>query len=361
MNIVVRVDSSFDIGAGHLMRCLTLANALRERGAHVSFVCGDSPGNQNSILRKQRYIVYELKAPPTESFSSVSVSMDGVAVDWEFDAQQTIQSLIGDIDKIDWLIVDHFSLDARWEAKIKDHVKKIMVIDNLADRAHNCDLLLDYEDLNGDVSDRYLDHVPERCLRLLGPRYVILRPEFAKMRKIVKCRNGSIKNILIFMGSSDQLNITGQILETLVAVTVEKFHIDVVVGYINPHKVTIQHLCSKVPNATYHCQTSDMASLMARSDLMIGTAGVSIWEACCLGLPSMVIVTAKNQELATKTLATKGILTNLGVQGNLSMQNFKANIRDMFNDSSICRSQSKKAYELVDGDGVEKIISNVLS
>lgn len=311
MKISIRVDSSLEMGSGHLMRCLTLADALRENGAEVSFVCRELPGNFSAYLEEKGFEVQRL--PYDKSLSGdIEKSLKHSAwlgADWETDALQTVEILTG--EQADWLIVDHYAIDYRWEVKLRLYTKKIMVIDDIADRQHDCDLLLD-QNLYEDMESRYDGLVSEDCQKMLGPKYALLRREFVEARKNLKMRDGTVKRILIFFGGSDPTNETEKALEAVHMINRPDIAVDVVVGSANPHKEKIEGLCSKLQNAHFHCQVDNMAELMVKADLAIGAGGSTTWERCFLGLPAITLTIAENQVETTSAVEATGAAWNLG-------------------------------------------------
>jgi len=196
LKILIRTDSSVQIGTGHVMRCLTLADELRERGAEIVFVCRDFAGNLCG------YTEGNLKHAAW------------LGADWQTDARQ-VEEIIKDFNTHpDWLVVDHYALDERWERYLRSYVKKIMVIDDLADRPHDCDLLLD-QNFYENLESRYDGLAPSGCKKLLGPKYALLRPEFREERKNLRKRDGYVKRIMIFFGGSDPTNETTKALEAV--------------------------------------------------------------------------------------------------------------------------------------------------
>ena len=144
MNIAFRVDASCIIGSGHVMRCLVLAEKLRSNGHHVSFVCRAYPGNLIDLIKNNGFTVYELIFSECESYINQKLSDDYSQWLWltqEHDAVDTLTQLEG--IQIDWIIVDHYSLDVVWEKRLTSRVENIMIIDDLANRQHDCKLLLD--------------------------------------------------------------------------------------------------------------------------------------------------------------------------------------------------------------------------
>jgi len=342
MNILIRTDASEQIGSGHIMRCLTLANELRQK-ACVSFICRNLPGNMCDYIEQQGYVVHRLPLQET---------------DWQTDAKQTGAILAAENRLIDWLIVDHYSLDAQWEIAIRPYINKIMVIDDLANRSHNCDILLD-QNLYVDMENRYHDLVPRHCKQLLGPKYALLRPEFLAARKTLRKRDGNIKRILIFMGGSDPTNETAKALESIKLLNRTDITVDVVVGASNPHKEQVKQICDNLSNAAYYCQVSNMAELMVKADLAIGAGGSSNWERCCLGLPSLVITIAENQEELTQTLHEQAYLISLGTKEKVSAETIWQNLYDILNEAEIVLSFIDRGKQLVDGNGVKRVSSMI--
>lgn len=303
MNIVIRTDASIEIGTGHVMRCLTLAKQLRSEGAIVTFLCRKFPGNTMNFIEREGFDVVSLP------FIGKINSIEWIRNNWEQDAEDT-KSILEDLyQEVDVLIVDHYGLDARWEKNIKSYVNKIMVIDDLANRPHNCDLLVD-QNYYMNIHSRYKSLVPNDCVQLLGPDYILLRDEFLNVDTNQIKRTGEINNILIFFGGSDP---TGETLKALKAVrNLDISKINVVVGAANPRKGQVEQLCTELSNAIFYCQVNNMASLMLEADLAIGAGGVTTWERCYLKLPSLVTIVAPNQLKLTTDVVSTGSLINLG-------------------------------------------------
>lgn len=310
MKILFRTDASVEIGSGHLMRCLTLADQLRAEGAEVAFVCRELPGAMFDLLHTCGYRFAKLPLAEVGKDSQ------------QFDAEETIQAA-GQLfpDSIDWVVVDHYELDVLWERMLRPHVCKLMVIDDLANRSHDCDLLLD-QNYYRDQDQRYLGLVPEKCVTLLGPEYVLLRPEFAETKQRIRVRNGSVQRILVFFGGSDPTNQTQKALEALRLLERPDIEVDVVVGSTNPNRNTIQALCDELPNVTFHCQVSNMAELILNADLAIGAGGAAMWERCYLGLPTITVVFAANQESTTEDVARLGAIEYLGWSDQLDASDY---------------------------------------
>ncbi|RKT45232.1 UDP-2,4-diacetamido-2,4,6-trideoxy-beta-L-altropyranose hydrolase [Thiocapsa rosea] len=311
MIVAFRTDASLDIGTGHVMRCLTLADALRERGAACRFICRAHPGNLIDLVRDRGHTVVDLPAasydlPPASVTASAPAHARWLGTDWATDARQTANALAD--APFDWIIVDHYALDARWEHLLRPACQRLMVIDDLADRPHDCDLLLD-QNLGRNAGD-YASQVPRDCTLLIGPRYALLRPEFAALRaqSLARREKPQFKRLLITMGGVDKDNATGQVLDALKDCALPAgCEITVVMGPHAPWLEKIKAQGHGMPwSTTVLTNVADMARLMTESDLVIGAAGSSSWERCCLALPSMILVLADNQRVIAHALQANG-------------------------------------------------------
>ena len=313
MQIVFRVDSSIILGSGHLMRCLTLAGRLRkEKHAEIHFISRDLEGNLHDKIKDAGFILHALpRHAPVERLEGYAAWL---TVSQEADAAETkaILQLIGLVDR---LVVDNYALDETWERQMRPFAREIFVIDDLADRKHECDVLLD-QNFYLDKESRYIGLVPETCKLLLGPKHALLREEFYEARKHLRKRDGRIQRILVFYGGSDLTNETMKALHALCA-----FHemqrgvaVDVIVGAGNPRREEIRAFCNAPSREwmTYYCQVDNMAEFMVRADLMLGAGGSTTWERCFLELPSIVTSVAENQRRIAADCAAAGYITYLG-------------------------------------------------
>jgi UDP-2,4-diacetamido-2,4,6-trideoxy-beta-L-altropyranose hydrolase len=323
MRIAFRVDASLQIGSGHVMRCLTLADALASQGAQCHFISREFVGNLLALIRQRGYVVDVLPAPtePAQVAAPKGDKNDSgqrtvyegwLGISWEKDAEQT--RIILEKLQPDWLLVDHYALEQQWEAALRPHYMKLMVIDDLADRVHQCDLLLDQN--LGRQPQAYASLVPAQCLLLIGPQYALLRTEFAALRpySLQRRQQPVLKQILITMGGVDQPNATGQVLQALRGCALPPdCRISVVMGLQAPWIQQVQAQAKDMPWPTeVHVNISDMAQRMVDSDLAIGAAGSTSWERSCLGLPTLLIVLAANQLPGAKGLQVAGAARLIG-------------------------------------------------
>ena len=334
MLAVIRADASTSIGSGHVMRCLTLAHRLKkEKNAKVVFVMRVLPGNLIGVVEKQEFEV--LKLP----LASQKYSLNGyglwLTVPMEVDAQQTIEVLQHYLqehgcDVVDRLIVDSYALDEQWELMLRPYCGEIMVIDDLANRKHDCDILLDQNFyLNKDV--RYAGLVPEHCKMLLGPEHALLREEFYEAKKHLRKRDGNIKNILVFYGGSDLTNETEKAIKALVQLHDEgySFTADIITGLSNSRRGKIEKICSKYHFLHYYCQVSNMAEFMNKADLMLGAGGSTTWERLYMELPTLVTAVAENQIQGCEDCCKAGLINYLGEVANVTISTIIAAIRNI--------------------------------
>jgi UDP-2,4-diacetamido-2,4,6-trideoxy-beta-L-altropyranose hydrolase len=359
MKVVIRVDSSQQIGSGHLVRCRTLAETLRKQGAEICFICREHIGHLSDWLSQSDFAVTLLATSELQNNIGDGENYGSwLGVSQNMDALETIHILGENI--VDFLIVDHYGLDERWENLLRPYVKKILVIDDLANRRHDCDLLLDQnESLNG--ASRYLGLVPENCQLLIGCRYALLRSEYAKFRKMLQPRTKEVRRILIFFGGSDAHNMTGLAIAVLSSPEFLYLHLDVVVGAMNPHRLQLEEQANLRQNTTLYSPRPHLADLMAQADLAIAAGGTTTWELACMGLPSIVITVAENQKAIAATLEAKGMIVYLGDHQQITSEKIRAALQCIIGDDQRREQISKKGKKLVDGNGVAHVVSKIVN
>lgn len=332
--VFIRADASSLIGSGHVMRCLTLAHRLKkEKNAKVVFVMRVLPGNLISVVEKQGFGVLKL-LPANQKYSLSGYGL-WLTVPMDVDAQQTIEVLQHYLqdhgcDVVDRLIVDSYALDEQWELMLRPYCREIMVIDDLANRRHDCDILLDQNFyLNKDV--RYVGLVPEHCKMLLGPDHALLREEFYEAKKHLRKRDGNIKNILVFYGGSDLTNETEKAIKALVQLHDEgyNFTADIITGVSNSRREKIEKICSKYHFFHYYCQVSNMAEFMNKADLMLGAGGSTTWERLYMELPTLVTAVAENQIQGCEDCCKAGMINYLGKAASVTVGIIQEAIKQM--------------------------------
>ena len=281
-----------------------------------------------------------------------------LGADWKTDAEETGQFLEQN-SPIDWLIVDHYALDNRWEQTLRPLVGKVMVIDDLYNRPHHCDVLLDQNFSKHE--GKYDDLVQDNCLQLLGPKYSMLREEFREARKHLNPRSGELRRLLVSFGGVDRTNQTKKVLEAVNLLKKPELKVDVVVGQANPNQSTLKQLISILPNACLHVQVENMSQLMQKADLSIGGGGTTTWERCCLGLPSLVITTAENQHPIAEALNEFGYLMHIGKAEETSVETILAYLKSFCGNPGFLKFLGKSALSLIDGNGIDRVTTKLLN
>ena len=361
MFVVFRADASLEIGTGHVMRCLTLADALRERGVDCLFVCRRHPGNLIEAIESRGFRVEALPIAVGGEGGDGDAAAEHagwLGAPWKLDAAQTRAGMNN--RRADWLVVDHYAIGAQWERQIEASASHLMVIDDLANRPHFCDLLMDQN--LGRTEESYQRLVPAACRVFAGAEYALLRKEFPALREksLARRQPPKIRQLLIAMGGVDKDNATGAILETLSRNGVPKdCSVTVVLGKHCPWIDEVKHLASTLPShIDVHVDTPDMAKLMADSDLAIGGAGSTSWERCCLGVPSIQVVLASNQsEIAAALQAAGAAITVDAATLESAMAEVLGRI---FSTPSLIGEMSRAAAKVTSGQGVATVTGYML-
>lgn len=345
------MDASSQIGTGHFMRCYTLACELAKQDAQVCFISQNLPMHLIKMLINKEMKFVHLGFGETQDSIDELAHASWLGTSQARDAQASKRAFAN--HPLDLIVVDHYALDHRWESAIRENCEKLMVIDDLADRKHDCDILLD-QNYYPDMQMRYNLKVPAHCRILLGPHYALLREEFRLLRMNLSPRIGEVKRILVFFGGIDVNNYTGFAIQALEELNV-KGRVDVVIGAQHPKKNHIQQSCAK-NGYVCHVQTSRMAQLMAEADLAIGAGGSASWERCCLGLPSLLLATADNQVRIVEALASIGACF---YDKNCDLKTIENHISFLLSTPSKVHTASKRAYSLVDGEGAIRVVKEL--
>ncbi|MFC6334881.1 UDP-2,4-diacetamido-2,4,6-trideoxy-beta-L-altropyranose hydrolase [Paenibacillus septentrionalis] len=310
MRILIRADASTVIGSGHVMRCLTIANNFRRLGHQVVFWMSELPGHLIDLV-----------------------------ISKGFSVTQTVM-------KADLLIVDHYQFGVEWETEMRAWAKKIIVIDDLANRRHDCDLLLD-QNVVPNYEHRYDALVPAQCRKLLGPTYLIMRDEFVAARGKSRNRSGKVERLLVFMGGSDPTDETTKVLQALQHTNTSFKHVDVVVGNSCVKRDDIKRLCEDM-QLHYYCQIDYMAELMRLADFSIGAGGSSMWERCYVGLPSASTVVAENQRLSTNTAEELNAIIQIGWHVDVSSTHYLQLLDKLPAMSEQLMAMSEQGYKITE-------------
>jgi UDP-2,4-diacetamido-2,4,6-trideoxy-beta-L-altropyranose hydrolase len=301
LTIVFRADAGPLIGIGHVMRCLSLARALTAQGADCVFACDDTT---------------RATVPALSDFPVMDANTHSPC---------------------DWLVVDHYRLDKAFETPARAWAKRILVIDDLADRPHDCDMLLD-QTVGRDPA-AYEGLLPPHARILTGSRHALLRPEF---RTPGRDAGGPV---LVSMGGTDPANATGLVLDALAELDRP---VVVVMGSKAPHLETV-----KAKAARLLVDVDDMAALMRTCAVAVGAAGTSALERAALGLPTVTLVIADNQRQVAKGLESAGAALCVDLDGAA----IRAAVERLLSDPG---AMAARARALCDGLGADRLAQVML-
>lgn len=280
--------------------------------------------------------------------SSMASAANAIAVFRESDARQTVAAIESCGGRPDLLVVDHYMLDKSWESILRPNVGRIFVIDDLADRAHDCDLLLD-QNLHDSPNSRYSGLVPSTARVFVGPRYALIRPEFSSAPVIP--RTEGLRRMLVFFGGVDSTNESLKIVQALRLMGSDAPETDLVLGPANPHLDSMIRAAHGLACVNVLGRTDDMAGLMRKADLGVGTCGVAAWERCSVGLPSVVVVSADNQRDDARILQAMGAVRSLGDAANVSVGQWVGAVEQLRDDPLLLTEMSIAAASVMRGRG----------
>jgi UDP-2,4-diacetamido-2,4,6-trideoxy-beta-L-altropyranose hydrolase len=321
-----RADASVQIGSGHVMRCVTLAKQCRMQGAEVTFFCRQAEGSLFEFITNQGFRLHSLP-----SLTDISV-----------ETPQEMLEYAANHSTPDWLIVDHYGIDYTWEASLRPYAGSLLVIDDLANRKHDCDGLLD-QNLQPAMEHRYKGLVPETCKLFLGPGYALLRDEFQAERMRLRARDGRVQRILVSFGGSDPTGESRKAFDVLADWPNPPFHVDLVAGSSNPDAAWLAAQAKEVSHIDVHPFTNDMAILMAQADLALGAGGTTTWERLYMGLPAGVVIVADNQRTMTEETARRELCWNLGDSASVTQESIRIWLEARMMDSGQLLEMSRKA------------------
>jgi len=353
--VVFRVDASIHMGIGHLVRCLTLAEALRERSLMPLFICRDLPGERSDLIKKQGFEFRHLTEPSPPTFNAdVSGALYQLEPNWQQDIQDTLTKLSDVTPQA--FVVDHYGIRSEWESELSRHYPgaPLLVIDDLANRQHHCTALLDQTPLR--VNSDYRSLVPTDCALWLGNNYSLLRHEFSspQLPRHLPSQQEPWR-ILVSLGGSDPENHTLSILKSLESLPPRptKIEICAIMGRHAPYLKEVASWCQRHQQRLV-VDTDRMADFIDWAHLAIGAGGTSASERCARGLPSLVIIMADNQRRVTAALSTLGACVNLGECSPFPATRLCHELQTLLLDSKRYQQMVGRCRQLFDGQGAER-------
>ncbi len=349
--MMIRVDASRAMGTGHLHRSIALAHALRAQGDDVAFVTRDLGLDSGATLARAGFdAVTILPRPSTDSLESDPdiPHSDWAEVPQSQDMDETAQAAKAHAP--DWVVVDSYAFDARWHHSVSTALDRpIAAIDDVADRAMACDLIVDHT-YAPDHAAKYEKAIDPAKARLLGgPSYALLGPAFAEAPRAVFC--DKVRSIGVFMGGVDAGDHTSAALD---GVELAGFQgpVEVVTTSANPGLTRLKARVEARANTKLSLNQPDLAGFFARHDLQIGAGGGATWERCCLGAPTLLVVVAANQNAVAKPLADDGVVA---LAPEPTAQAIAGPLSALIEDPERRRALAEKSRALVDGCGAARV------
>lgn len=334
------------------MRCLALAEVLRARGAEIHFISRELRGNILDTLRNSGHHLHVLPQPSASGLDADNGTTHAhwLEVTETADTEET-QAVLQALGGVDLLVVDHYALAMAWEKRMRRHARSVFVLDDLADRPHDCDLLLDQ---TPNAQPRYAGRVPGRCRLLTGPDYAVLRAEFAQKHRETTPRAGTVRRMLVCFGGVDAANYTGRVIEALRFMNPAGVQADVIAGLANPHADQLRQQCADISQIRFIQAPPNLAALMAQADLAVGAGGVMLWERACLGLPALTVIVADNQRPVMRALTDGGQIVALET-AEATPKNFAQALDSLIAQPGKLSEMSRLNHQLVDGRGCERL------
>lgn len=327
-----RADASPQIGGGHIRRCLVLADALRTAGWVCVF----------ATARGSTSIVQPLL---TSGHKLVELDMN--------DSRPLIEQ-VGEKD-FDLLIVDHYGLDAKFERLCRKWARRVLVIDDLADRPHDCDVLLD--PTLGRAADDYAPLLVEKSVLLLGPKYALLEPRFFMQRLALEPQRSDVRELFVSFGTVDAFDLSGRTIEAVQKTGLD-VRIKVAIGSASPNVEALKAAAARAAGKIHiGADSDDIPAMMASTDIAVGAAGGTSWERCCLGLPSLIITVADNQNENAIALDRAGAAWNLGGVKAVAAHRMAAEITRLVSDQTRRAAMRARALAITDGLGAARVVS----
>ena len=339
LRVAIRVDASSAIGTGHVFRSMAIFAHWQEAGGSCFFICREAPGHLIDLLRARGFRVHAI-ADNADPLTDATAFRTAVAAEGGAD--------------IVW--VDHYGLDATWETHARGEAAILCVVDDLADRAHDCDILVDSSHGVEEAGcyDPYLDG---NAIRLIGQDYVPLRREFTQYPKPQRPPGAPVRRLLVTLGGNDPLDTSSLVLDALDHPDLHGLAVDLTVGAANPRASALQERARAMPGVTAYFQHEHVADLMAAADLCIGAGGTTAWERCYMALPTLGLILADNQVALMDRLARLGVARNLGWADRLTPERLRADLLNAIEDRDWRDRTSQASSALVDGKGVARILA----
>lgn len=358
MNVIVfRVDASHEIGVGHVMRCLALAEELNQYAFRIIFICRLHKGHLADLIKDKGYQVFIL--PITQQSKLIKDNNDDygswLGCSWKQDAIECKDLLAKHQLFPTFLVVDHYGIDARWHSMMRLSTKNIVVIDDLANRSYDCDLLID-QNLSADLLS-YKSASKSKAKYLLGPKYALLRKQFYLLRNRIQALGPDrwpLKNCLVCLGGYDIEGWTSHIMGVLLTAQ-RRLIFHVIIPGDSHQRSYLELLSKQYSNMRLYFSPLDLSELMLLADFAIGTAGTMSWERACIGLPTLLYQSAENQKQSYHFLAKSKAVIPLGALSSNGVGSINDEIHKLTLNQNLFLKMVERNYQLCDGLGCQRV------
>jgi UDP-2,4-diacetamido-2,4,6-trideoxy-beta-L-altropyranose hydrolase len=346
-NLIIRADASVQIGMGHVMRCIALAQVWQDQGGDVTFLsyCDSEALRQRIIDEGFDLIPIEKPHPDPHDLS------------YTLDVFEQLKTQNSELRT--WVVIDGYHFTPHYHEAIRENGYRLLVIDDMAHLDHyHADILL-----NQNIHASSLHYSCDRdTVKLLGCEYVLLRKEFLKYKGWRREIPEKAKKILVTMGGADPDNVTLKVIRALNSLNDPYLEVKIVAGPANPNINNLERELYLLP-FTFHllANVSNMPELMAWADVAISAGGSTCWEIAFMGLPSLIITLADNQDGIAEGLGEAGAGIDLGWHENISIKQCTKALKEILQDKNKMSRLSEQGQKLVNGKGSQKVIKAMLA
>ena len=338
--VLIRADASVEVGTGHVMRCLALAQTWQDAGGEAAFAMAESTPAILERLKAERIEVHEVREGPGTPN----------------DAKLTLD--VAKACGAEWMVVDGYVFGADYQRRVKDAGLRLLWVDDDGSARHYCaDIVLNQ---NVHARPSFYSSRDTSCRLLLGPKYAVLRREFNPRQKRKREISARGNKVLITMGGSDSGNVSLRVVEALREVSVQNLEAVVVIGGSSPHFESVAQAALSFPGVMRAQRDAlNMPELMAWADIAVSAAGSTCWEMCMMGLPAVVIDVAANQSAIAEGLSRLAVSVHAGSSESLSTEALAAEVERLLLSSECRSAMSRRGHELVDGEGTLRVMSEL--
>jgi len=339
-SLLVRTDANSQIGAGHFMRCLALAQTWQEQGGTAIFLM--APGASTLGKRLENENIREIRLSAQAASSA--------------DAEETAAVALR--DNASWVALDGYQFSPDYQRRLKDKISHLLLFDDLAaaERYH-ADLLLNQ---NAYATPEMYVNRAGSCTLLLGATYLLLRREFQEWRDHDRQIAPRTRNLLVTFGGSDAENATELALQALALLPAPAMNVRVLVGASNPHRAALERVAAKLDHSVeFQTDSKRIAEEMAWADVAVSAAGSTSWELGFMGLPSLLIAVSENQDGCAQYLHQHGIAISLGRQSQAQPAEAAAALSALAADPARRTEMSSRGRALIDGRGAERVVQTM--